>query len=558
MSGPAALAAITLALAFAFGCSAEEGPPRCGSYEYGWSAMVPGPTETGHDARLAALARKYDRQFHAITGKATGLNADLAVPLAATELRAKISAFLEAEDGFQFDGFPAELSGPLAPSWQKSAGLYSGAAAAADAFRYGVFRDQGYPCEEIAIAREHLLADLETLHVATAITGVPGVIARSLARTDYPGDGRTIETVPLFDAEGRALPLEKNNGTWRRDATGNYPSWQWEDSISRDMLIGWAMAHAAVEEVTAGDPSIPADRIATLRADAAAIVRGLRTVRAAGYDLEIPDADGRTTYHGYLNENAFERAYIPGIDNGFYALMALGIVAGFNTMAKDPDLDRYLADELIGARDLPAIAADDLVEVDLGVASNFSNYNMAFTGVWLALRYIRDDVALGKLRVSLEKELYNAPGRERQPAEMGQSFFDFVYAAEKAGSHPGVATTRTVDAGAVARGLATLAEFPEPPSWEVGRTNCDEQEVMSGMCTLTDGTVVELLRDSGRGGNLVSRQPIPMRARPPSNYHWRSNPYSVNGESDGSRLLPGGDFRAAYWLGRWVRTADPR
>ena len=44
-----------------------------------------------------------------------------------------------------------------------------------------------------------------------------------------------------------------------------------------------------------------------------------------------------------------------------------------------------------------------------------------------------------------------------------------------------------------------------------------------------------------------------MAIRPPSNYFWRSNPYEVNsGGGGGSLLLPGVDFRLAYWMGRWA------
>jgi hypothetical protein len=44
-----------------------------------------------------------------------------------------------------------------------------------------------------------------------------------------------------------------------------------------------------------------------------------------------------------------------------------------------------------------------------------------------------------------------------------------------------------------------------------------------------------------------------MRVRPVSNYHWRSDPYRPNGEGSPRRLLPGVDFRLAYWMGRYLR-----
>ena len=50
-------------------------------------------------------------------------------------------------------------------------------------------------------------------------------------------------------------------------------------------------------------------------------------------------------------------------------------------------------------------------------------------------------------------------------------------------------------------------------------------------------------------GSGLSRDPLPKRLRPPSNFEWRSDPRSVNG-GGGVRLNPGGDFRSAYWMGR--------
>jgi len=86
--------------------------------------------------------------------------------------------------------------------------------------------------------------------------------------------------------------------------------------------------------------------------------------------------------------------------------------------------------------------------------------------------------------------------------------------------------------------------------------NCDEEEIERFRCTAEDGTRLDLLGYVGRGNKLVSVQPVPMRIRPPSNYHWRSNPYEVNGGGNSTRLLSGVDFRFAYWLGRWVRISD--
>jgi hypothetical protein len=84
--------------------------------------------------------------------------------------------------------------------------------------------------------------------------------------------------------------------------------------------------------------------------------------------------------------------------------------------------------------------------------------------------------------------------------------------------------------------------------------NCDEAEIASGVCIGLDGTEFDLLGYVGRGDKLVAEQPVPMAIRPDSNYYWRSNPYEVNSDGgNGTLLLPGVDFRVAYWMGRWAQ-----
>ena len=143
--------------------------------------------------------------------------------------------------------------------------------------------------------------------------------------SDLPGAGQGSVT-PLFDDDGAPLPAEKNNGTWRADNFGQYPGFIWEDSCSRDMLVGWAVAYAAMWEVVKTDPAFSDAAKTQLRQDAWDILESLRQVREEGYDLEIRDADGRQTYHGIMNENAIDRVYLDGAPNGFNAVMAVGVV----------------------------------------------------------------------------------------------------------------------------------------------------------------------------------------------------------------------------------------
>jgi len=517
-------------------------PPACGSGPVDREALL-----AGGDA-LAEKARRFDRVFHAIAAVHTGVNSEVVVPDA--DDRAAIEAFVTDEDGWDLEastGTPVEDM----VRWTKVAGAYGGAGAAADAFRYAVLRDEGAACEEVERARAHLVAAMDGLHRAVAITGTPGVIARGYIRRDF-GEF-PYETVPLFDEEGNPLPEEKTNGTWRDDVSGDYPEYAWEDSCSRDMLIGWVLGMAAAWEVVANDDAIDDALKTRLRDDALAIGEQLRVVRDSGYDLEVPDADGRTTYHGYLHENAIDRTYADILDNGQHAMMALGIVAALVRITGDEELADYLHNDLVRARGLPEIVRDHAGDIDFGVITNFSNYNMSFTGSWLASRYLCDEDARATVNEAIALELYETPGDDRQPAEMGQSFFDVVYVAASAGAHAS-GRLGEFDADALERGVDTLRRFPDPPFWNVEAINCDEDELEAMRCTLVDGeTEVELEESLGRGDHPVATTPLPIELRPPSNYNWRSDPYRVNGGGAGNVLLPGVDFRLAYWMARYLR-----
>ncbi|HOX46321.1 MAG TPA: hypothetical protein PK668_22140 [Myxococcota bacterium] len=523
-----------------------------GLYQYDWQALIPGPGETGHDAELEAVARQRDRQFHVFHTLPTGLSTEVAVAREKTAARAAIERFLREEDGWDFEASSGMRVEEAIDSWSKVAGAYAGVGVAADAFRYGTLRDQRYPAEEVERARDQLVLSIQGLHRAVTLTGAHGVIARGYANRDFAGAGQDVVTTPLFDGLGNPLPAEKTNGTWREDNSGLLPDYVWEDSCSRDMLIGWATGVGAVWEVAWQDDTIPAELKAALREDARAMLAEYRVVRATGYDLEIPDADGRTTYHGYLNENNIDRAYIDGAQDGFYAIMTLGIVPALAAVAEDPEADAWLG-TLLGARDLPHLARDHMMMISMDELSNFSNYNMSFSGAWLALRHLTQDQARADVRAALASRLFDEPGRRFKPVEFSQSFFDFTAVLGACDASARWGCRSEPDPALLARGLETLREFPAPPFWEFSVENCDAAEVASRDCTALDGSHLTVLGEVGRNGDLITAEPLPMAIRSASNYYWRSNPYVPNGGADGPGMYPGPDFRFAYWLGRWAR-----
>ena len=332
-----------------------------------------------------------------------------------------------AANGLSAEGLDAAPTGAVA-TYGKAAGLYGGVGLAADAYRYMVLRDEGAACDEIERARVRVERAIETLHIATRITGVDGVIVRALANVELPGAGQN-QTVPLFNDAGQPLPLEKNNGTWRVDQSGLYPNLIWEDSCSRDMYVGWALAYAAVWEAIRTDPAFSDDLKHRLRADAKALVASLMREGEEGFDLEIRDADGRRTFHGILHEHSVDRrTYITNFPNGFNGLLATGIVAGLVYVSGDVVQMEYLELELIESRGLLMLARDSLIGLDLGSGSNFSGYNMAFTGAWLAARYLPTPSHREMVRETLRGALYNRQDAPRQPHEQSQALYHLVFA----------------------------------------------------------------------------------------------------------------------------------
>ena len=541
-------------------CSSDDSSPRqaaypaCGSGTYDGNYLLPGPGEENYDGDLALLARRYDRVFHAIVAPAHGVNCDVSMAVDATAHRELVQRFATEDDGWDFAAFSGGQSGmDMVDAYHKVAGLYAGTGVAAEAMRYEVLKRQGAACEEIEIARQHLATALEATNLAFTIAGIPGVVVRGFIRTDIQGYGSTTETVPLADENGNPLPEEKNNGTWREDNSGLYPNYIFEDSCSRDMMLGWASAVAFGYEVIRDDPAFPESTKEQIRTNARNVLLELMKVRESGYDLEFPDADGRITYHGYINEQAMERAtYIDGFRNGFYAIMALGIVSAFTYAADDPSLEYYLYDELIAKRDLPGIARDDMIYINMNTQSNYSNYNMAFGSALLALRYINDDTARNVIAEAVETQLYNTPNANYQPIGAQMSFFDFIEAYADAGGTAWTAPAGSVNPQPVADGIEGLRGFATPPYFDYKVEQCDESELASGDCTLENGTRVEVYDEGGRKGSTICNVSIPKAIRRPSNYEWRSNPYEPNGGGEGGNLMPGIDFRIAYWLGRFI------
>jgi hypothetical protein len=511
-------------------------------------SIVPGPADPGFDSALQAKADGYNVELHTFMTLPLGWGLEAFVGDA--QHRALISDFFDAgaTDFQAFSGkHPYEVLDDYAE--EGDLGMFGGVQAAGDAFRYAVLRDSGAPKPQVDAARAALLRAMNGLHWYTQVTGVPGLTARGLRRViPEAGDpalpGSPPMTVPLFDDAGQPQPNPKD-GEWREDRSGALPFLVWHDDTSKDQLDGYVFALGIVYDVTKGDATVSPDLVATLSADALALgqqlMKNVEVAPGQSTDLVIVDPDGRpTAFHDLSAEEFSPGAVSPDALNGFNALLALSIMRTLFHITGDDTLGHYYYDELLAKRRYLNAMKNTVSLMYTGTSTNYSNVNMAFVAVYGLLRYETDPTLARHYREILESNLYR-PGLSRQAAGLGESFFDFIYAGFEDGGQT-----------AIAQGLATLSQFPKAPWWDDAVTNCDAAEVASLSCTASDGSPLQLESSTGHGGDPVATEPLPMRLRPPSNFEWRDDPFNVNG--GGSTVLnPGGDFHAAYWMGRFLK-----
>src|SRR6185503_14201939 len=332
------------------------------------------------------------------------------------------------------------------------------------------------------------------------------------------------------------------------------------DNNSKDQLIGYVFALGAFWDAIAEDSSIPQTVRDQLQTDARQLATSLMTPVTLGLsgsaDLIVRDWHDCPTKHLDLNPrvvpvDGWDPLILGGTStnqNGWNALAALGVMRTLYHITGDAAVGRYYYNELVTNRNFPLLAVSGPARVsamyqDSGnLDTNFSNVNMAFVAAYGVLRYESDPELRAKYESLLATELWDV-GHPHDGKSIHQSFFDLIWSAFRASGN---------DAQTTAGAVGQLNEFATPPYFEPVVENCDAGELAAGSCVAIDGTTQITL--TAPNSNL-SRTALPKRLRPPSNFEWRSDPRSVNG-GGGIRLDPGGDFRAAYWMGRVLLAAS--
>ena len=534
-------------------------------------AQAEGVLGPGVDGQLTLQLQAQTRLFRAVHSAPFGIGIDVSARSVAALETLRTFAVQTGPEDRPLEPHPYTLvvdySGPA------GIGLRGGGAAPATAFRYLALKREGAPADVLAAARRDVVRAIETLHVVVAITGVPGRVARGVQRLlpEDPEDppiplGDQAEPVPLFDAEGHPLPLVKNNGTRRADNSGGTlppGHWEWEDSCSRDQLVGWVLAMATLYDAARDDPDIAPSLLERMSEDARAVAAMLREKHPmetiAGtveeFDLIIMDADGRPTQHHDLHPSGLDTIWAPseaGPINRFNLIMALGILTGLYHVGGGEEAEAFLYRELYHERgylDLVPQIEEDGPLLFVGKQTNFSSVNMIALSIFLAIRYESDPGVLARLRGYLEHIWWDMAGEARAARHLGQPYFHAIYL---------MLTDRGTSPTLVAEAADLLKAFPLAPYTDQPRINCDEGELAAGTCVAIDGVTPLILdAEKNRGDHPIATEAVSPAIRPPSNFNARSDPFEVNGGADPLRLLPGGDLVAAYWMLRWLEALPP-
>ncbi len=512
--------------------------------------LLPGPDEEGHDADLAALADLYDRQNLAINSSPFGLSLD-----AYFSEHAAVDAWLADGSGYSRDEFEAHSGADLYDQVYffgeiVDLGMFGGVGSVAEATRYALLRDgQAVGTDTVDAARQRVERAMLALHMMATMPGEPGVLVRGLGPKELPGVAGQ-EPIPLFDDQGNPQPEDKG-ATWREDFSGQYPDFLWLDDTSKDQWIGYVFALGMMWEVVADDPDIDADLKTALQDDARTMGLALQRVNPdTGLDLTLFDADGRPTNHHDLSAREVEGVVSDELINPFNATMALAGLTVFADISGDPDVAAF-KDEVAFDRGYAEIVPNVGGVLYLYYLTNYSNVNMAFTALHTLLHFETDPDLVALYRDAAVAAW--ADGTDRAPWHFQAAYFDLLLAAYV----PDADTD-----GLLTRVRADLSSFHTPPYWDDPVENCDEEELTTGHCVGIDGvTEIDLygswegdvfVPGEARNAYPVATSYVPQSIRPASNFEWRSDPYRLNWTgTDG--LYPGGDFRAAYWLGRYLR-----
>jgi MYXO-CTERM domain-containing protein len=525
-----------------------------GSLAHAAPVIAP-PGDPSFNAPLSNMAAGYQLQQDTFAALEFGLSLDVDMADSAVP---SVQAFFaqDATTNYQTFSGMKPFAAVAAFNEYEDIGNFAGIASVGVAARLLALEAQGAPADSIAIARAAAVRAAQAWHIYATIGG-PGVIARGIQRTT-PLDASTgplpstlPPLVPLKDGAGNPLPNPKAP-VWRAPVASGYDGWIWLDDTSKDQVSGYSLAAAWLWDALAFDPLVDPSVTEALADDLTVFAKALMKPAPEYDDIDlcIRDADGRLTTNHDLNPRQIVPTSVVSatfpVQNGFNAAMALGVILAAYHTGGDPVVGQYLYDELIVKRGYPGLMSDAGV-IFAGPSTNYSNVNMLAISFGLLGRFEADPKLRAGYAASVESTFWSVEA-SYDALSVQQAWFDVVYGGISA--HPTSAIRQRV--------ANNLGGFPQPPAFNVDRINCSPSDIKAGSCIGIDGmTKITLVPgECGHDGTVVATLPLPMSIRPYSDFLWRSDPHDVNGTGTPNLLDPGGDFLAAYWLGRVIDLDD--
>lgn len=514
---------------------------------------------------------RHGRQFYALTAAPFGLSLDTYPKDVASV--ALIDQFLAQDASDDVEAVTGKHPFELIAAYGEygDLGFFGGAGVVATAYEYLTYKKFGAPAADLERARARVVRAAESWHVFKVVTGGGGLVARGIRRlipedpTAPPIPSAAVEVTPLFDDEGDPLPQPKNNGTMRADNSGGAlpeGNWVWADSCSKDQLVGQVFAMVSLYDAMKDDPDIDQALVAQLEEDARLIGEMLMTKREISvmegpvgvglYDLIIMDADGRPTYHHDLNPLSMEKFYVPpdqGAYNLFNLMMSWGIIKGLHHVSGDESLEAFLYEDLLAEREYPAKlnkehADEPLDYIYLGYNTNTDNPDLTAVALWVALYTENDPETAAPIRRFMEESWWDRDGEHHTARLSKQAYWHAIYLT---------LTDKGTDPALVEELRDLLEGYDLGPYWNHRRENCDADELQAGECLAVDGKTVLTIEGQHATWGWLATESLHPSIRPPSNFDARSNPFGVNGGQAGdvTRLNPGPDLLAAYWIARY-------
>lgn len=403
------------------------------------------------------------------------------------------------------DGFicEIELAEPekLDDGWTQPSndndGLWTSMYVAAESFR---FATTGEPA-----ARRHAAESLDALLRLGEVTGIPGLVARSI--------------VPGTEAD----PAARYGGEWHKSQDGQ--TW-WKGDTSSDELVGHFFAYSVYFDLVADEGERQKIAEAASRIASYILDHGLLYI----------DVDGAATTWGVWNPESLNHDLRRVGDRGLNSLEILSFLRTAEHVSGQHRF-RDAAQELI---DRHAYATNTVFQKMIWppAAVNHSDDELAFLSYYPLLKYERDPALREKFLASL-RYAWSVERAERSP------LFNAIYAAGLQASEHADPFTRPAAAGVEPGAFdrdACLAWFRDVPVdtiyWNV--RNSDRRDIRLGPPD-----------DEGRAR---SADVLPVSER--RTMKWNGDPYVLDGGADGRVRDDGTFILLPYWLGMYHRLLE--